>query len=53
MIINEKQDTKVYHGTPGTIIADPQSILNLFEQDAIPHLQVGEVSSNKSLINLI
>ena len=44
MIINEKQDTKIYHGDPGTIIVDPQSILNLFEQDAIPHLQVvGEI----------
>eukprot|EP01035_Chromulina_nebulosa_P033145 gene33145-44367_t len=40
MIINEKQGTKIYHGDPGTIIVDPQSILNLFEQDAIPHLQV-------------
>jgi hypothetical protein len=43
MIINERHDIGVYHGDPGTIVADPHSVLNLFDQDATPHMQVIEI----------
>ena len=43
MIINERHDIGVYHGDPGTIVADPRSVLNLFDQDVTPHMQVIEI----------
>ena len=43
MIINERHDIGVYHGDPGTIVADPRSVLNLFDQDVTSHMQVIEI----------